>query len=1278
MTKKFNLKLPSMLALSLFGATLTAQHAHAAESTTDQSTNKNVIDQQNDVVKANKAKKAVSNAAQNVSGVQAYHNPSLVKSSDTTSGQTYDAKLDTLTDQTHVQTSQQQNAKNQQQTKTASQQQAEQAKQQADTTTARQDAQTYNQNAAQSNKTKQQANANVSTTTKQQATQAANTSLKSQNNVETTNQKAVSTQNTAQKQSNSVTTYQGRVGGMGSNATKAQTAKSTSGFTGFRKAVSTYKATSSLPKYKPQVNSSINDYIRKNNIQAPKIEEDYTSYFPKYGYRNGVGKPEGIVVHDTANDNSTIDGEIAFMKRNYNSAFVHAFVDGNRIVETAPTDYLSWGAGPNANNRFINVEIVHTHDYASFARSMNNYADYAATQLQYYGLKPDSAENDGNGTVWTHYAVSHWLGGTDHTDPHAYLQSHGYSYAELYDLINEKYLIKTGQVAPWGTSSSTDPSKPSTPTNPGKLKVSTNSGVAQIKPSNSGLFVTVYDKTGKKTNQVQKTLSVTKQATLGNDKFYLVNDYNTGKTFGWVKQGDVVYNTAKSPVKVNQSYSVKPGTKFYTVPWGTPSQVAGTVSGSSNQTFKATKSQMISTATYLYGTVNGKSGWISKAYLSAINNDSSSTKPSTDNSKKLNVSNLTNTLGQVSTDTKSAYTTVYDKTVKENPLLSGRTFSINKKATLNNKTYYLLADFNGNVTRGWVPADQVTIAQSTPTKVKKQYNVKGNANIYYVPWSKDNQVVAKTPKNGGQFNSIDQLTVGKETYLHGSINHQWGWIKQSDVATPAKSAVRTLAVKTTPTTKVTTASTTQKAASAVQTVNKIGQVKVNNSGIRTSVYDKAGKNAAKYGNRTFTITKQRTVGNNTYVLLTNHNQNTPIGWYNIKDVNIKNYGTENRVTNQYRVNSKNQGLYSIPWGTTQQQLEQANSLAQRTFKATKSVTIDGVKYLYGSVNNKLGWIAEKDLTSLSSNTAYNYTFVINNKDSYFYDDLSLQTKHLLSPYYEQTFVVAKYQVVNGVKWYYGQFSDGQFAWINENDLSQELIKYSATGMTLDAAAQLQMSLPYPPQSYVGPSKWRNATLAEVKSAMDTSKFVNDPVQKYQFLQLDQPQYLSVASLNNLLKGCGVLENQGQAFSQAAKQYGLNEIYLISHALLETGRGQSQLAKGANIVNGKLSTTTAIKYHNVFGIGAYDSNPVFDGITYAKKAGWDSVEKAIVGGAQFIGQSYVKAGQNTLYKMRWNPENPGKHQYATGVTWASVNAQNMKNFYDTIHESGKYFDVPTYK
>ncbi len=161
---------------------------------------------------------------------------------------------------------------------------------------------------------------------------------------------------------------------------------------------------STLPKYSPKVSSSINNYIRKNNFKAPSYEQDIASYLPKYNYR--YGKPEGIVMHDTANDNSTITGEINYMKNNYQNAFVHAYVDGNRIIETANTDYLAWGGGAVANQRFIHVELVHTHDYDSFARSINNYADYAATNLQYYGLVPDSAEYDGAGTVWTHKAVS--------------------------------------------------------------------------------------------------------------------------------------------------------------------------------------------------------------------------------------------------------------------------------------------------------------------------------------------------------------------------------------------------------------------------------------------------------------------------------------------------------------------------------------------------------------------------------------------------------------------------------------------------------------------------------------------------------------------------------------------------------------------------------------------------------------------------------------------------------------------------------------------------------
>lgn len=157
----------------------------------------------------------------------------------------------------------------------------------------------------------------------------------------------------------------------------------------------------------------------------------------------------------------------------------------------------------------------------------------------------------------------------------------------------------------------------------------------------------------------------------------------------------------------------------------------------------------------------------------------------------------------------------------------------------------------------------------------------------------------------------------------------------------------------------------------------------------------------------------------------------------------------------------------------------------------------------------------------------------------------------------------------------------------------------------------------------------------------------------------------------------MLENQGQAFANAAKLTGVNEIYLIAHALLETGNGQSKLAKGANLVNNQVVSNSPIKYYNVYGIGAYDYAPLVNGINYAKRCGWNSISKAIIDGAKFIAQDYIKSGQNTLYKMRWNPDRPGTHQYATDINWANVNAEGLKYLYDQINSVGKYFEIPVF-
>ena len=980
--------------------------------------------------------------------------------------------------------------------------------------------------------------------------------------------------------------------------------------------------TSSLPAYSPQVSSSLNNYIRNNNFQAPNYEQDIASYLPQYNYR--YGKPEGIVLHETANDNSTITGEINYMKNNYNSAFVHAYIDGNRIIETANTDYLAWGAGPAANDRFIHVELVHTHDYDSFARSINNYADYAATNLQYYGLSPDSAEYDGQGTVWTHQAVSTFLGGSNHTDPHGYLASYNYSYDELYDLIYEKYLIKTGQVAPWGATSSgstsgkdestnTDGSSNTggsgstggssntgstvTPPKTGSLTVEANNGVGRINTTNDGLYATVYDHQGKKTDRTNQTLKVTKSAKIGNENFYLVTDYNKGNLIGWVHQNDVDYNTAKPVTAINKTYNIKPGEILYTVPWGTSSQKAGTVSGNANQTFKATKQQQIGKTNYVYGSVNDLSGWVS---LSKLSSPSSTVAPPA-NTGQLSVTNLTNQQGTVAKTNHGVYTSVYDKQGVQKPYVNGNTYKLSKKATLGSNSFYLITDNKTNSNIGWMQTGDITVNEAA----------------------------------------------------------------------------------------------TKNTANPTQSVSKIGQLNNTNSGIKTKVNDTKSKDASKLSGRTFNITKQRTQDDNTYVLIQNSNQNTPLGWVNTKDINTRDLSKTSAKNGQFTVKSTNNGLYAVPWGTKAQQLDSLKNVKNNQFNASKSVKVDKDEYVYGNVNNKTGWIAAKDLNTNTNNkvatetqksgvtksavTPYKFDYVIYNADgSYYLDPTSNQPAGSLNDFYESIFTVFETQVINGVTWYHGKLSNGQMVWIKEEDLRKELIKYYQSGLTLDEAVAIQAGLKTKPQIQHTPGKWEDATPIEIKKAMDTGKLAQDPTQKYQFLRLDKSQDIASADLDKLLVGKGILEGQGEAFSEAAKAYNINEVYLISHALLETGDGTSKLANGGDVVDDKVVTDGPNKYYNMFGIGAVDNDAVKQGFATAKSNGWDTVKKAIIGGAKFISSSYISQGQNTLYKMRWNPENPGEHQYATDVRWAEHNATRIKGFYDSMGKLGKYFDVNTYK
>src|SRR5699024_7944271 len=267
--------------------------------------------------------------------------------------------------------------------------------------------------------------------------------------------------------------------------------------------------------------------------------------------------------------------------------------------------------------------------------------------------------------------------------------------------------------------------------------------------------------------------------------------------------------------------------------------------------------------------------------------------------------------------------------------------------------------------------------------------------------------------------------------------------------------------------------------------------------------------------------------------------------------------------------------------------------------------------------------------------------------------------------------------IGALNFYYGKLGS-TYGWISDSKLKNykpvapsPKIKTVRHSQSLTQAINTQMNLSSKPQVWANGGGWRNATRKEVTRFLDTSHQSSE-TWMYTFLDLDRSQNIASSTLNSkLLNGKGTLNNQGSAFLNASKTHGINEVYLISHAIHETGNGSSTLAQGVRLDSKGNISTDGKKYYNMYGVGAYDYNPVLAGARYAQQMGWDDPSKAMVGCARFISQGYFNRGQTTLYSMRWNPLNPGTYQYATDVNWAYATARNLQNYYKQLGIRGQY-------
>ena len=338
---------------------------------------------------------------------------------------------------------------------------------------------------------------------------------------------------------------------------------------------------------------------------------------------------------------------------------------------------------------------------------------------------------------------------------------------------------------------------------------------------------------------------------------------------------------------------------------------------------------------------------------------------------------------------------------------------------------------------------------------------------------------------------------------------------------------------------------------------------------------------------------------------------------------------------------------------------------------------------------KTGYIKKKDLEKVAKESTYQYGLCkksptqVYKRPSTNADTLKTYTKNTVikCQVYSANWYIVKANV-NGID---------ETGYIKKSDISsQTSTNYE---VTLDQAVDLQMKMsPVTDASNTrvsideflyrsraaswDDSYWKSATAAQVRKYLDPENYSSGSKEYYQFLILSAPAGTSATEINkNVLNGKGVLDGRAASFIQAASTNSINEVYLISHALLETANGTSPLARGI-----KYNGTTV---YNMYGIGAYDYDPNGTGAKYAYNQGWTSVEKAIVGGAAFVAKSYIHAGQDTLYKMRWNPESMStkgyaSHQYATDIGWAVKQTARMAQIYGMLTQYTLLYDIPSYR
>ncbi|MCF8567884.1 peptidoglycan-binding protein [Alicyclobacillus tolerans] len=195
--------------------------------------------------------------------------------------------------------------------------------------------------------------------------------------------------------------------------------------------------------------------------------------------------------------------------------------------------------------------------------------------------------------------------------------------------------------------------------------------------------------------------------------------------------------------------------------------------------------------------------------------------------------------------------------------------------------------------------------------------------------------------------------------------------------------------------------------------------------------------------------------------------------------------------------------------------------------------------------------------------------------------------------------------------------------------------------TWDALSKFITSLTTPPSTTntSGSSTGSSTTTTTTPPPSTSGGFTNVD------LRYPAPSDISTNSINSFLQQNGSpLTGLGQSFMDAQNTYGVDANYLVSHAILESAWGKSQIALAKS---------------NLFGYGAYDSNPGIDAGMFP------SDDYAIRFEAWEVRNNYLNPGASLYVSPTLNGMNV---HYATDPHWASSIGSIMGQFASSVNDS----------